>query len=217
MIKPLSVIVIAVLVAGGAALYMSKQSTQVSESSAASAPSGSTAPSSGGRMRGPQNAAVTLTEFGDYQCPSCGYYAPIVLEVMHRFPNQLKLEFHHYPLVGLHQWAMAAALAAEAAGDQGKFWEMHDLLYQNQDKWSKSVNAETDFVAYAGQLGLNVNQFMQSMHSPETQQRILQDVVRARDANLNETPTFFVNGQKLTSRPGTPDEFTKVIQEALPK
>jgi protein-disulfide isomerase len=218
MTKPLALIVVAVLVAGGAALYMSKQSNQVSETSASTASTAPvSAPTGGGRMRGPQNAPVTLTEFGDYQCPSCGYYAPVVLEVMHRFPTQVKLEFHHYPLVGIHQWAMAAATAAEAAADQGKFWEMHDLLYQNQDKWSKSQNAEVEFVAYAGQLGLNMNQFMQSMHSPEVQQRVLQDVVRARDANINETPTFFINGQKMASRPASADEFSKMIQGALPK
>src|SRR3954464_1114004 len=100
LIKPLSVIVIAVLLAGGAALYMSKQSNQVSETSASTTPSAAAtkAPTGGGHIRGPQNAPVTLTEFGDYQCPSCGYYAPIVLEVLHRFPDQVKLEFHHYPL-----------------------------------------------------------------------------------------------------------------------
>src|SRR5262245_55988340 len=113
MTKPLVLIVVAVLIAGGAALYMSKQSHQeVSETSASAASTPASAPTGGGRMRGPQNAPVTLTEFGDYQCPSCGYYAPVVLEVMHRFPTQVKLEFHHYPLVGIHQWAMAAASAA---------------------------------------------------------------------------------------------------------
>jgi protein-disulfide isomerase len=141
----------------------------------------------------------------------------MVSEVLHRFPTQVKLEFHHYPLVGIHQWAMAAALAAESAGDQGKFWDMHDLLYQNQEKWSKSQNAESDFLAYAGQLGLNANQFMQSMRSPDVQQRVLQDVVRAREANLNETPTFFVNGQKVTARPASADEFSRIIQDTLPK
>lgn len=217
MIKPLSVIAVAVLVAGGAALYMSKQSTQVAETSAATPSANAPAPTGGGHVRGPQNAPVTLTEFGDYQCPSCGYYAPIVLELVHRYPTQMKLEFHHYPLVSLHQWAMTAALAAEAASDQGKFWEMHDLIYQNQEKWSKSQNAEVEFLAYANQLGLNANQFMQSMHSPQVQQRVLEDVSRATDAKINETPTFFINGQKLMTRPGSVDEFSKVIQSYLPK
>ena len=137
--KPLLVIVAAVVVAGGAALYLSKQSTAVSDTSAPTPKANWE--TGGGHVRGPEKAAVTLTEFGDYQCPSCGYYAPLVLEVLHRYPTEVKLEFHHFPLVSLHQWAMAAAVAAEAAGEQGKFWEMHDMLYQNQDKWSRSANA----------------------------------------------------------------------------
>ena len=216
MAKPLAVIVIAVIVAGGAALYMSKQSN--SQANTSSSDGGKTvAPTGGGHFRGPQKAPVLLVEFGDYQCPSCGYYAPLVLEVMRRYPNDVRLEFHHYPLIQLHPWAMAAATATEAAADQGKFWEMHDMIYDNQEKWSKSQNAEADFVAYAGQLGLNVNQFMQSMRSPEVQNRILQDVVRARDGKVDETPTFFVNGQKLAAKPKTADEFSAVIQAALPK
>jgi len=215
MAKALLIIIIAVLAAGGAALYMSKQSNQPSETSAST--SSTPVPAGGGHVRGPQNAPVTFMEFGDYQCPSCGYYAPIVQEVLQRFPNQIRFEFHHYPLIELHQWAMTAAVAAEAAADQGKFWEMHDLIYRNQDKWSRSQNAESDFVSYANQLGLNVNQFMQSMRSPDIQQRILQDVVRARESKINETPTFFINGQKLATKPSNADEFSKLIQDALAK
>ena len=222
--KPLTIIVIAILVAGGAALYMSKQSAEALETPSAVGGSSPTSarpavaiPNGGGHLRGPQDAPVKLIEFGDYQCPSCGYYAPLVLEVLRRFPNQLQLEFHHYPLINLHQWAMTAALATESAGDQGKFWEMHDLIYQEQAKWSKSTNAESDFVAFAGQLGLNVNKFMQSMRSPEVQQRVLQDVVRARDAEVNETPTFFINGKKVLNKPANADDFSRLIQDALPK
>src|SRR5215467_636766 len=109
--KPLVVIVAAVVVAGGAALYLSKQSNEVSETSASITASAPTKiATGGGHFRGPQDAPVTLTEFGDYECPSCGFYAPLVLEILRRYPSQVKLEFHHYPLVGLHQWAMSAAL-----------------------------------------------------------------------------------------------------------
>jgi protein-disulfide isomerase len=215
-VKPLSIIVVGILLAGGAALFMSKQSGAPEETSAAASAT-TPVPQGGGRTRGPQNAPVTLVEFGDYQCPSCGYYAPIVLEVLKRYPQQVRLEFHHFPLVGIHQWAMPAALASEAAGEQGKFWEMHDLLYENQEKWSKSQNAEAEFVAYATQLGLNVNRFMQSMRDPVVQQRILEDVKRATDGKINETPTFFINGEKVTQKPGNPDEFSQLIQSKLPK
>lgn len=217
--KPLLIIIIAIAVAGGAAFYMSRQSTPAAAPSTTAATAGSVAkpaPTGGGRVRGPANAPVTLVEFGDYQCPSCGYFAPIMLEILKRYPEQVRLEFHHFPLVGIHQWAMPAALAAEAAADQGKFWEMHDLIYENQEKWSRSANPESEFLTYAGRIGLNINSFMQAMRSPDTQQRVLQDVVRARESDVNETPTFYLNGQKIAQRPNTADEFSRLIQQKLP-
>jgi protein-disulfide isomerase len=213
MAKPLIIIVIALVIAGGAAFYMSKQSAVTTEVSGSS--SGDSLAPGGGRVRGAENAALTLVEFGDYQCPSCGYYAPIVDEMLHRYPQDVKLVFHHYPLVGIHPWAMAAAKAAEAAGDQGKFWEMHDMLYANQEAWSRSQNAESMFLSFAAQIGLDNNRFMQSMRSPLVEQRVLEDVVRAREGKVDVTPTFFINGQRVTSRPDTPDKFSELIQAAL--
>ncbi len=217
--KPIAIILAAIILAGGAAFYMSKQAAPPVEAVASSAPSATpaTAPNGGGRSRGPKDAAVTIIEFGDYQCPSCGFYSPVVLEVLKRYPTQVRFEFHHFPLVGIHQWAMPAALAAEAAGDQGKFWEMHDLIYENQERWSRMPNPESEFLTYAGRIGLNINQFMQGMRNPDTESRVLQDVVRAREADINETPTFFVNGKKLEPRPQNADEFSRLIQDKLPK
>ncbi len=193
--KPLIVIVLAVAVAGGAAVYFSRQPDQAATTSenSAAAPLKSTG---GGHFRGPENAKVTLVEFGDYQCPSCKAFHPLVLEALSRYPQQVRLEFHHYPLVSIHGNSMAASLAVEAAGEQGKYWEMHDLLFEHQEEWSKSPNPEPDFLALAGMLGLNQNAFMQAMRSPQLQDRILQDVVRAREANVEAVPTFFIDGQK---------------------
>jgi protein-disulfide isomerase len=182
-IKPLVVIVLAVGVAAGAAVLLSRQPDAPAESSA---PSVSTdyLPSGGGQFRGPENARVTLVEFGDYQCPSCAAYHPLVKELMKRYPNDLRLEFHHYPLISIHPNAMQAAMAAEAAGEQGRYWEMHDLLFDFQDQWSRQANPEAEFLTFAGRIGLNQNAFMQSLRSPDLQDRVLQDVVRAREANL---------------------------------
>jgi formate-nitrite transporter family protein len=213
MAKPLIIIVIAVIIAGGAAMVLTKQSSGTAESSTAGS---GTVPKGGGRFRGPENAPITLMEFGDFQCPTCGVYAPMVLEVLKRFPTQVRLEFHHFPLVQLHPNAMNAALAAESAGDQGHYWEMHDMIFAHQEDWSRLQNAESQFMVYAGQLGLNVNQFMQSMRAPDVQSRVLQDVVRARDANINSVPTFYINGEKIQN-PANVDEFSKVLQEHLPK
>ena len=193
--KPIIIIVLAVAVAGGAAVYFSRQPDQPATTSE-TAPSSTYKNTGGGHFRGPETAKVTLVEFGDYQCPSCKAFYPLVEETLSRYPQQVRLEFHHYPLVSIHANSMAASLAAEAAGEQGKYWEMHDLLFENQEQWSKSPNPEPDFVALASRLGINQNAFMQALRSPQLQDRVLQDVVRAREANVEAVPTFFIDGQK---------------------
>ena len=211
-VKPLIIIVLAVALAGGAALYLSRQPDEAATTSGNSAAPLKT--SGGGHFRGPENAAITLVEFGDYQCPSCKAYHPVVLELLSRYPQQLRLEFHHYPLVSIHGNSMAASLAVEAAGQQGRYWEMHDLVFEHQEEWSKSSNPEQNFLALAGSAGLNQNVFMQAMRSPQLQDRVLQDVVRARDANVEAVPTFFINGQKI-SVPLSISAFVDVIEQHL--
>ena len=194
--KPIVIIVLAVAVAGAAAFYFSRQSNEATNTSdSASAPLQKTG---GGRFRGPENARITLVEFGDYQCPSCKAYHPVVQELLARYPQQVRLEFHHYPLISIHPNAMAASMAVEAAGEQGKYWEMHDLVFELQDQWSRSPNPEPDFLAMASRLGLNQNSFMQAMRSPQLQDRVLQDVVRAREAQVEAVPTFFIDGKKIS-------------------
>ncbi len=117
-VKPLIIIVLAVAVAGGAAVYFSRQPDQATQTPEASA-TPALKNTGGGHFRGPENAKVTLVEFGDYQCPSCKAFHPLVVEAMSRYPQQVRLEFHHYPLVSIHAKSMAASLAAEAAGEQG--------------------------------------------------------------------------------------------------
>ena len=210
--RPATVIILALAVAAGAAIYFNRRFAQPQ--------AGPTGPAvsikGGGHFRGPANAKVTLVEFGDYQCPSCGAYHPVVKELLSRFPDQVRLEFHHYPLVSIHPNAMAAATAVEAAGEQGKYWEMHDLVMENQAKWSASPNPETEFVVLANRIGVNSNAFMQAMRSPEIQERILQDVVRAREAKVEAVPTFFIDGRMLRVRLSI-DEFVGVIESELQK
>jgi protein-disulfide isomerase len=201
--KPVLVIVVAIILAGIAALYLSKEETAAESKSAgttASAAATSTEASTPGRIRGAADAPVTLTEYGDYQCPTCGVYHPITQELLSRYQGKLKLEFRHYPLVSSHPHAMAAALAAEAAGDQGKFWEMHDMIFEHQNDWSRSPNAAQIFLQYAVQIGLDTNRYMQAVKSPETQSRVLADVTRG-NAFVQGTPTFLINGQVLHNLP----------------
>jgi protein-disulfide isomerase len=196
---PLVVIIAAIAVAGAIAVYMTQQSSTaepVDNTQTAAMPSSGAAAGGGGRVRGPADAAVTLVEYGDYQCPTCKAYHPITMELLSRYGGKLKFEYHHYPLISIHPNAMPAALAAEAAADQGKFWEMHDLLFEYQEEWSGNPNAEAQFLQYALRLGLDSNRFMQSMRSPDTQSRVLADVTRG-NAFVQGTPTFLINGQMV--------------------
>ena len=211
MAKPVIVIVLFVALAAGIAVYLSNQTSASGGAANASQNAALEKNSGGGHIRGKASAAVTLVEFGDYQCPSCGYYYPMVEELLSRYPDRVKLEFHHYPLIQMHAHALAAAMAAEAAGEQGKYWEMHDKLYQHQPEWSMLPNPETQFLAYAGDIGLNANQFMRSVKSLDVEKRILEDIQRGSNAKVEGTPTFFINGRSLNPLPRGVDEFAVII------
>ena len=213
--KPIIVIVIAIALAASAAAYLSRGASDAPTSSSKVQTIPGALPPGGGRTLGPANAPVTLVEFADYQCPTCKIWSPMVTELLRRYPDKVRFEFHYFPLVQIHRNAMAAAQAAEAAGDQGRYWEMHDLLFDEQERWANSPNVETMFLTYASRLGLNQNQFMQSMHSPDVQNRILEDVARARDARLEGTPTIFVNGERIEPLPRSVDEIVRVVDDRL--
>ncbi len=213
MAKPILVIAIAVVLAGGAAFYLTRSTEP--EASATSDSSAGGAPAIGpGHTRGPADAPITLIEFGDYQCPSCRAYHPVVAEVLKRYPDKVRLEFHHYPLIQIHAHAMTASMAVEAAGEQGKYWEMNDLVFELQPEWAQSQNPETEFLTMASRLGLDQNKFMQSMRSLELQDRVLKDVVAARQGNIEAVPTFFLNGKQIQPRLAV-DDFVKIIEAEL--
>jgi protein-disulfide isomerase len=214
--KPISIILVAIVIAAGAAIFLSREPAKVPENSEAATPlpAASVPAAGGGHIRGPEDAPLTLVEFGDYQCPSCKAFYPIINEVLKRYPKQVKLEFHHYPLVSIHGNSMGASMAAEAAGEQGRYWEMHDLLFDTQSQWAASQNADAEFLTLANRLGLNANKFMQDVRSPVLQQRVLEDVVRARDANLEGVPTIYLNGEMIAPGP-TVGEFAMYIDSKL--
>jgi protein-disulfide isomerase len=213
LMKPLIVIVLAVGVAAGAAVFLSRNA----DSSPENAASPTHVEVKGGvHFRGPERPQLTLVEFGDYQCPSCGAYHPFVKEILSRYPQKLRLEFHHYPLISIHPNSMAAAIAAEAAGEQGHYWEMHDALFEHQQEWAGSPNAQEQFVSLAGRLGMDTNKFTQSMKSPVLQERILKDVAQAQDLKVQAVPTFFINGEQTHIKLSMED-FVQVIEDHLRK
>lgn len=138
---------------------------------------------------GNMNAPVQLVEFGDYQCPYCGQAQTVVEQVRQAAGSSLVYVFRNFPLP-MHQYAMPAAEAAEAAAAQGKFWEMHKLLYQNQDRLAPS-----DLLQYAQQLGLNMDRFRHDLDTHAGRRKIERDVQSGEESGVPGTPTFFVNGR----------------------
>lgn len=147
-------------------------------------------------IKGNKDATVTLVEYSDFQCPACAAFQPVVKTVLEQYGENVKFEYKHFPLP-IHSFAQQAALAAEAAGQQGKFYEYHDALFENQQTWSKSATPQTFFVQYAQDLGLDVEKFKTHMKSSILRDSVRADMSEARELGLTGTPTFFLNGQKM--------------------
>ena len=160
---------------------------------------------------------VTLIEYGDLQCPSCGAYYPIIKQLETTYGDQVSFVFRHFPLISIHPNAFAAARAAEAAGNQGKFFEMHDRLYETQDTWGElTTNQQSLFESYAKELGLDMTKFKADYASQEVADRINRDVSSGKQFNISGTPTFIVNGIKIDNPNGI-EEFQKVLNDAITK
>ncbi len=165
-------------------------------------------------VRGAVDGKLTLVEFGDFQCPACGAYEPIVRQVMNDHKDSLKVVFKQFPLTQIHRNALVAAKASEAAGVQGKFWEMHDVLYEKQQEWSGLPNAKETFMLYAKTLGLDVAKFMKDIDDPKIEEKILAEYKEGIRLKVQGTPTFFLNGKKLENVNDLAS-FDKAIQAAL--
>jgi protein-disulfide isomerase len=138
---------------------------------------------------GPDNAPLTLVEYGDYECPYCGRAHPVVQAVQRRLGPRLLFAFRHFPLTEMHPHAESAAEMAEAAATHGRFWPMHDLLYRNQDALE-----DRDLVGYAAHLGIDPNWAAQALRSHAFADRVHADFMSGVRSGVNGTPTFFVNG-----------------------
>jgi protein-disulfide isomerase len=140
-------------------------------------------------IQGPADAAVTLVEYGDYECPYCGAAYPIIKEVQARMGKRLRFAFRNFPITTSHPRAEQAAEAAEAAAAQGKFWQMHDLLYENQTHLR-----DKDLRAYAEKLGLDIARFDKELAEHVHAERIHEDFLSGVRSGVNGTPTFYING-----------------------
>jgi protein-disulfide isomerase len=142
-------------------------------------------------IEGNAQAATTLVEYGDYECPHCGRAFPIIKRVQQAMGDDLRFVFRNFPLSQVHPFAESAAEAAEAAAAQGKFVQMHDLIFENQDRLEPN-----DLVAYARQAGLDITRFEQDMESGAYSERVREDFMSGVRSGVNGTPTFFINGNR---------------------
>ena len=148
------------------------------------------------RTRGPESAKVTVVEYSDFECPACAAAAPIIKNLLSNYGDSVRFVYRHFPLPS-HKNSEAAAYAAEAAGEQGKFFEMHDILFEKQAEWKTEGDPAVKFKEYAGLLGLDLNKFAEDMNSGKIKSKVSGDKATAFSARINATPTFFVNGRTI--------------------
>ncbi len=221
--------VLAIALGAGLTLYnSSKKPVTASETLADATPTPNTPPAGGPRapvslpaadnahVRGPANAKITMEEYGDYQCPSCGVLFHELKKLEQEYGTQMRFVFRHFPLQG-HKYALVAAHAAEAASQQGRFWEMHDMIYTNQGAWSASSDARPIFIQYARNLGLDVDRFTRDLDDPAVAARVQADYQRGVAARVEGTPSIFLNGRQLRPEAYTPEGLRMALDFMLGK
>src|ERR1700730_7957963 len=163
---------------------------------------------------GNPDAPVTLEEFGDFQCPPCGILSGPINQLEQDYHPRLRVIFRHFPLT-MHRHAREAALASEAAGQQGRFWQMHDVLYREHAAWSKAADVRPLFDTYAGTLGLNIDRFNKDMESDEVKRRVDADQQQGTALGVTITPTLFVNDRALPNASLSPASLHAAVEAAM--
>jgi protein-disulfide isomerase len=161
-------------------------------------------------VAGPADARVTLVEYGDFECPHCGALHPVIVAARGAFGGNLRLVFRHFPLRSSHPHALAAAKAAEAAGEQGRFWEMHDRLYRRQAEL-----ADADLERHARDLGLDLERFRRSLGDRTHDARIREDLASASRSGARGTPSLFINGNRYDGRLERDEIFAALARAAV--
>ena len=165
-------------------------------------------------VRGAADAAVTLEEYGDFQCPPCGRLAGPLEEIEHDYGSRLRVIFRNFPFT-IHEHAHEAAYAAEAAGLQGHFWEMHDLLYREQATWANTKDVQSLFESYAGTIGLNLERFKKDAGGEQVKAKVESDRKRGEELGVKNTPTIFINNQAVPPTSLNPVALRAAIDAAV--
>ena len=206
---PFAIIIIVLAAAIGASFVLWKKrggstgnpgsnSTFATDVTASNSPAAQPSPKDSAGTTRPNvkvSSPVVIEEYGDYQCPPCGQLYPELKQIETEYGDQVKVVFHHFPLMKIHKNALIAAHAAEAAHNQNKFWEMHDRLYRNQKEWSELDDPRPVFIDYAKQLGLKLDQFTSDLGSNLIDQRISADMQRGSAIGVTGTPTVFLDSR----------------------
>jgi protein-disulfide isomerase len=207
------IVILVVVILGLAGIFiLGKSKSNTSSSSSTSSATGSTS----NHTKGAGAKNVNITVYGDFQCPVCSQYYPIEKAVIEKYQNDITFTFRHFPLESIHPNARGGARAAEAAGLQGKFFEMHDLLYENQQSWSTGSDPMPYFTNYATQLGLNIDKFKTDFASEAVNSTINADLKEGNGKAVSGTPTYFFNGKKMDNTElNSFDKFSAKVQEAI--
>lgn len=222
MSKQFLIAIAAIVVILGGIVYVSNHNKQNTTSGSSGTPTH--------HVEGTSPEGITFVEYGDYECPVCGSFYSVVKQVAAKYNDKVVFQFRNLPLTSIHPNAFAGARAAEAAGLQGKYWEMHDLLYENQDPtgqsgWVSSSNPLSYFDQFAKQLGLNASQFDKDYASEQVNNAINADLnAFAKTGDEMATPTFYLDGKKVdnsqlvdsSNRPSV-DAFSKVLDAEIAK
>jgi protein-disulfide isomerase len=202
------ILIAAVVIFGGLLIFNKKDSKS---------PDGSNSGNSGqvtNHVKGDGKKGVTIVEYGDFECPACTAYYPLVEHTFQKYKSDITFQFRNFPLRQIHQHAMVAHRAAAAADRQGKFWEMYDLLYQNHDTWSTQSDPTATFRSYAQSLGLDLTKYDTDFKSEAVNAEINADIAEGTKLGVNSTPTFFVDGKRIDN-PRDQEAFNKVIEDAI--
>jgi protein-disulfide isomerase len=165
-------------------------------------------------IRGDPEASITLEEFGDFECSSCAKLATFLDQLIKEYHPRVRLIFRNFPLP-THQFARDAALAAEAAGVQDRYWEMHDMLFREQAVWSSATDAGMLFDTYAETIGLDLNRFRKDVKSDIVRERLESDQARARSLGVKVAPTLFVDNREMGPNDRTPEGVRRLVDQAV--
>ncbi len=209
--RPILVTAIVLVVAGVSLFFLLRSGQNGEPPKTIPTPRSSPEP----QRKPPADVVVTLEEFGDYQCYPCGELHPSLKRLKQEYGPNLNFVFRNLPLTSIHKNALLAAQAAEAARMQNRFWEMHDLLYENQNLWKDDVNPQSIFWKFAADLGLDTARFSSDMADRQVKMRIEADQTAASDLSINGTPTVLIDGRQLRPEVTNYDGIRKGIEYVM--